>query len=57
MLDPEIVKILRCPVSQDPLEMDEKNQRLICRSSGLAYPIRNGIAVLLATEAIKLDND
>lgn len=57
MLDPKLLDILVCPVSKAPLEYDTDNQELICRASGLAYPIRDGIPVMLETEARVLTSD
>ncbi|PCI37120.1 MAG: hypothetical protein COB53_07425 [Elusimicrobia bacterium] len=55
-LDPELLKILACPESKKPLvHLPEKNL-LVCRESGLAYPIRNGVPILLVDEAEKLDD-
>jgi uncharacterized protein YbaR (Trm112 family) len=44
-------------VSKAPLEYDNKQQELICRASGLAYPIRDGIPVMLESEARRLHAD
>lgn len=52
--DTELLKILCCPVSKAPLEYDEKNQELVCKNSGLAYPIKNAIPILLPEEARKI---
>ncbi|MGV6808173.1 MAG: Trm112 family protein [bacterium] len=57
MLDKKLLAILVCPVSKAPLEYDRENQELICRASGLAYPIRDGMPVMLETEARKLSAD
>ncbi len=46
--------MLVCPVSKAPLELDRERSELICRASGLAYPIREGIPVMLESEARKL---
>lgn len=54
-VDPSLLKILVCPVTKGPLEYDRKAQELISRSAGLAYPIRNGIPIMLADEARSLD--
>ena len=51
MLDPKLLEILVCPVSKGPLEYDREKQELICRASGLAYPVRDGIPVMLESEA------
>lgn len=46
--------MLVCPVSKAPLEWDKERSELVCRASGLAYPIRDGIPVMLESEARKL---
>jgi len=56
-MDKKLLSILVCPVSKAPLQYDEKNQELICRASGLAYPIREGIPVMLEGEARPLTTD
>ena len=56
-VDKKLLSILVCPVSKAPLEYDEANQELICRASGLAYPIREGIPVMLETQARQLETD
>ncbi|HAU02938.1 MAG: Trm112 family protein [Porticoccaceae bacterium] len=57
MVDKKLLSILVCPVSKAPLEYDKANQELVCRASGLAYPIRDGIPVMLETEARQLSAD
>ena len=57
MLDKKLLQILVCPVTKAPLDYDESNAELICKASGLAYPIRDGIPVLLETEARVLTTD
>ncbi|HUH38968.1 MAG TPA: Trm112 family protein [Spongiibacteraceae bacterium] len=54
MLDKKLLSILVCPVSKAPLEYDEDKQELVCRASGLAYPVRDGIPVMLESEARQL---
>ncbi|MCG3169472.1 MAG: hypothetical protein CALGDGBN_00990 [Pseudomonadales bacterium] len=54
MLDPKLLEILVCPVSKAPLEYDREKQELVCRASGLAYPVRDGIPVMLESEARQL---
>jgi uncharacterized protein YbaR (Trm112 family) len=54
-VDPCLLKILVCPLTKGPLEYDRTTQELISRSAGLAYPIRNGIPIMLADEARQLD--
>jgi len=54
-MDHRLLEILVCPVTKGRLEYDRSRQELISRSAGLAYPIRDGIAVLLESEARRLD--
>jgi uncharacterized protein YbaR (Trm112 family) len=56
-VDKKLHSILVCPVSKAPLEYDSGKQELVCRASGLAYPIRDGIPVMLETEARQLNVD
>lgn len=56
-MDKKLLSILVCPVSKAPLEYDREKQELICRASGLAYPIREGIPVMLEAEARQLTVD
>lgn len=53
-VDPKLLEILVCPLSKSELEYDKKNQELVCRKSKLAYPIRDGIPIMLVEEARKL---
>lgn len=57
MIDKKLLSILVCPVSKAPLEYDEENQELICKASGLAYPVRDGIPVMLEEEARQITVD
>jgi uncharacterized protein YbaR (Trm112 family) len=54
-VDPKLLEILVCPVTKGTLEYDAANQELISRSAKLAYPIRDGIPIMLPEEARKLD--
>ncbi|MFL0797134.1 MAG: Trm112 family protein [Cellvibrionaceae bacterium] len=54
MIDEKLLSILVCPVSKAPLEYDREKQELICYASGLAYPIRDDIPVMLESEARQL---
>jgi uncharacterized protein YbaR (Trm112 family) len=54
-MDHRLLEILVCPVTKGPLEYDKARQELISRSAGLAYPIRDGIPVMLESEARRLD--
>ncbi len=51
MIDQKLLSILVCPVSKAPLQYDPEKQELICVASGLAYPVRDGIPVMLENEA------
>jgi uncharacterized protein YbaR (Trm112 family) len=55
-VDPKLLEILVCPVTKAPLEYDAKAQELISRQAGLAYPIRDGIPIMLADEARPLED-
>jgi uncharacterized protein YbaR (Trm112 family) len=57
VLDRKLLEILVCPVSKAPLEYDAEKQELVCRASGLAYPIRDDIPVMLESEARVLTTD
>ena len=54
-VDPKLLEILVCPVTKATLEYDAEKQELISRSAKLAYPIRDGIPIMLAEEARRLD--
>ena len=49
--DRKMLEALVCPLTRDVLEYKEDNQELVSRSAGLAYPIKDGIPILLADEA------
>ena len=49
--DRKMLEALVCPLTQDTLEYNEENQELVSKSAGLAYPIREGIPIMLADEA------
>lgn len=57
MIDEKLLSILVCPVSKAPLEYDTEKNELICKASGLAYPIKDGIPVMLEEEARQLTAD
>ena len=50
-MDPKLLEILVCPVCKGPLESRKAQQELVCRPCRLAYPIRDGIPVMLADDA------
>jgi hypothetical protein len=55
--DPKLLEILVCPITKGPLEYDAAAQELISRSARLAYPIRNGIPIMLPEEARELGEE
>ena len=55
-VDPKLLEILVCPVTKTTLEYDRDNQELISRAARLAYPIRDGIPILLEEEARRLED-
>jgi uncharacterized protein len=54
-IDPKLLEILVCPLTKTPLEYDPEKQELISRAAKLAYPIRDGIPIMLPEEARRLD--
>jgi uncharacterized protein YbaR (Trm112 family) len=54
-VDPKLLEILVCPLTKGPLEYDAGQQELISRSAKLAYPIRDGIPIMLPEEARKIE--
>ena len=56
-IDPELLSLLVCPVSRGPLTYDEAREELVSAKAGLAYPVRDGIPVMLEAEARRLDAD
>ena len=56
-LDPKLLEILVCPVTKGTLEYDKDAQELISREAALAYPIRDGIPIMLPDEARKLEDN
>jgi hypothetical protein len=54
-IDPKLLEILVCPLTKSTLKYDRKNQELISENAGLAYPIRDGIPIMLVDEARKLE--
>jgi uncharacterized protein YbaR (Trm112 family) len=55
-IDPKLLEILVCPVTKGPLEYDRAAQELISRKAGLAYPVRDGIPIMLPDEARRLED-
>jgi len=54
--DPKLLEILVCPLSKGPLRYDAERQELISDKAGLAYPIRDGIPIMLVDEARQIDD-
>jgi uncharacterized protein YbaR (Trm112 family) len=56
-MDTRLLELLVCPVTKGPLEFDQTKQELISRSARLAYPVRDGIPILLENEARTLTDE
>ena len=56
-MDTKLLELLVCPVTKGPLEYDREKQELISRSARLAYPVRDGLPVLLENEARTLTDE
>jgi len=56
-VDPRLLEILVCPLTKSRLRYDREAQELISEEAGLAYPIRDGIPIMLVDEARPLDPD
>jgi uncharacterized protein YbaR (Trm112 family) len=54
-IDPRLLEILVCPLTKETLEYDRAAQELVSRGAKLAYPIRDGIPIMLPDEARQLD--
>jgi len=53
-LDPKLLEILVCPLTKGPLHYNREKQELVSRNAKLAYPIRDGIPIMLVDEAREL---
>jgi uncharacterized protein YbaR (Trm112 family) len=56
-MDTKLLELLVCPVTKGPLDYDREKQELISRSARLAYPVRDGLPVLLESEARTLTDE
>ncbi|MCT4655684.1 MAG: Trm112 family protein [Cohaesibacter sp.] len=56
LIDPKLLEILVCPLTKTTLEYDAEAQELISRKAKLAYPIRQGVPIMLPEEARQLDD-
>jgi uncharacterized protein len=55
-VDPRLLEVLVCPVTKTPLRYDRERQELISEAARLAYPIRDGVPIMLPGEARKLED-
>ncbi|WP_421693120.1 Trm112 family protein [Aestuariivirga sp.] len=55
--DPRLLELLVCPVTKTRLQYDAERQELISRAAGLAYPIRDGIPIMLPDEAREINRE
>ena len=56
-MDPKLLELLVCPVTKGPLRYDQERQELVSRSARLAYPVRDGIPIMLENEARTLSDE
>ena len=56
-VDPKLLEILVCPLTKGPLRYDREKQELVSKEAGLAYPIRDGIPIMLPEEARELSDE
>lgn len=54
-IDPRLLEVLVCPLSKGALVWNAEDQELVCKELGLAYPVRDGVPVMLIEEARTLD--
>lgn len=55
-MDPKLLELLVCPVTKGPLRFDKERQELISQSARLAYPVRDGMPILIENEARPLED-
>jgi uncharacterized protein YbaR (Trm112 family) len=55
-IDPKLLEILVCPLTKQALRYDAERQELVSAAAGLAFPIRDGIPIMLVDEARRLDD-
>ncbi|QMV73562.1 Trm112 family protein [Comamonas piscis] len=56
-MDPKLLELLVCPVTKGPLRYDRERQELVSRSARLAYPVRDGMPIMLEGEARTLSDE
>lgn len=54
-MDTRLIQLLVCPICKGPLQRGDDGQTLVCKADRLAYPIRDGIPVMLENEALSID--
>jgi len=57
LVDPKLLELLVCPITKGPLKWDAARQELISGAARLAYPVRDGVPVMLPSEARPLEDD
>ncbi len=57
MMDAKLLDLLACPLCKSAVQYDQKNNELICKADGLAFPVRDGIPVMLESQARTLTTD
>jgi uncharacterized protein YbaR (Trm112 family) len=55
-VDPKLLELLVCPLTKGRLSYDREKNELVCEGAKLAYPIREGIPIMLVSEARRLDD-
>jgi uncharacterized protein YbaR (Trm112 family) len=55
-VDPRLLEVLVCPLTRGPLEYDREKGELLSRTAALAYPIRDGVPIMLPEEARTMEN-
>ena len=56
-MEPKLLELLVCPVTKGPLDYDREKQELVSKSARLAYPVRDGLPILLESEARVLSDE
>lgn len=56
-VDPKLLELLVCPLTKQPLVYDAERQELVSKAAGLAYPIEDGIPIMLPEDARQLEED
>ncbi len=55
-IDPKLLEMLACPLTKGPLSWDAENNELVSRAARLAYPVRDGIPIMLPSEARRIED-